>query len=134
MFILLPKKVDGLADPEKQATAANLAKWSTALRMQPVDVYLPRFSMTTKFELSNELQALGMTDAFTNAADFSGMSASAVNKLFISKVLHKAFVDVNEVGTEAAAATAVVMNLAMAPADRPIEFRADHPFLFNNPK
>jgi serpin B len=130
MLILLPKKVDGLADLEKQATAANLAKWSSSLRMQPVDVFLPRFTMTTEFDLSKDLQALGMTDAFTGAADFSGISASAGNKLFISKVLHKAFVDVNEVGTEAAAATAVIMNLTMAPADRPALFRADHPFLF----
>jgi serpin B len=78
MLILLPKKIDGLADLEKQVTAANLAKWSSSLRMQPVEVFLPRFTMTTEFELSKELKALGMTDAFGHElADLSGISASA---------------------------------------------------------
>jgi serpin B len=130
MVIILPKKVDGLADIEKQATAANLTKWATGLRRQAVTVFLPRFTMTTQFELSQELQALGMTEAFTRAADFSGISASAAGKLSISAVIHKAFVDVNEEGTEAAAATAVVMVRSMAMPGNRIEFRADHPFLF----
>ncbi len=131
MIVILPKKVDGLADLEKEATAANLAQWTRGLRNQIVHVYLPRFTMTTQFELSRELQDLGMTDAFTRNADFSGISASAGGKLCISKVFHKAFVEVNEEGTEAAAATGVIMKraLAMPVADIP-EFRADHPFLF----
>lgn len=130
MLIILPKKVDGLGDIEKQATAANLTKWATGLRRQAVTVFLPRFTMTTQFELSKELQALGMTDAFTRAADFSGISASAGGKLSISAVIHKAFVDVNEEGTEAAAATAVTMVRSMAMPGNRVEFRADHPFLF----
>ena len=130
MLIILPKKSGGLADIEKQATAANLTKWATGLRRQAVSVFLPRFTMTTQFELSPELQALGMTDAFTRATDFSGISASAGGKLSISAVIHKAFVDVNEEGTEAAAATAVVMVRSMAMPGNRIEFRADHPFLF----
>ena len=129
MLIILPKKVDGLADIEKQATAANLTKWATGLRRQTVQVFLPRFTMTTKFKLSKELQALGMTDAFTDAADFSGICASASNKLAITAVLHKAFVEVNEEGTEAAAATGVIVGITAMPT-RPIEFRADYPFLF----
>jgi serpin B len=130
MFIILPKKVDGLPAIEKQATAANLAKWTTGLRRQPVQVYLPRFKMTAESELSKELQALGMTDAFTRSADFSGISASDAGKLAISAVIHKAFVDVNEEGTEAAAATAVTMVRSAIMAGNRVEFRADHPFLF----
>ena len=75
-------------------------------------------------------RAAGLTDAFTGAADFSGISASAAGKLSISAVIHKAFVDVNEEGTEAAAATGGVMTLSMAMPGNRIEFRADHPFLF----
>ena len=86
--------------------------------------------MTTQFELSKELKALGMTDAFSGAADFSGISASAANKLAISAVIHKAFIDVNEEGTEAAAATAVMMVGSAFRPGQPIQFRADHPFLF----
>jgi serpin B len=130
MLVILPKKVDGLADIEKQATSATLTKWAAGLRRQPVQVYLPRFTMTTQFELSKELQALGMTDAFTRTADFSGISASAGNRLAISAVIHKAFVDVNEEGTEAAAATAVTMVRSAAVPGNRAEFRADHPFLF----
>ena len=130
MIVILPKKADGLADLEKQATSANLAKWTANLRRQPVQTFLPRFTMTSEFELSKVLEALGMTDAFTRNADFSGISASAAGKLFISAVIHKAFVDVNEEGTEAAAATAVTMVRSMAMPGNRVEFRADHPFLF----
>jgi serpin B len=130
MFIVLPKKADGLAEIVKQATAANLTKWASGLRRQQVQVFLPRFTMTSEFELAETLQAMGMKDAFTGDADFSGISASAGGKLNISKVFHKAFVDVNEEGTEAAAATAVVMVRSMAMPGNPAQFRADHPFLF----
>ena len=130
MLVVLPKKAGGLAALEQQATAANIAKWVGALRSQNVVVFLPRFTMTTQFELSKELKALGMTDAFSEAADFSGIFASAANKLAISAVIHKAFIDVNEEGTEAAAATAVMMAGSAFRPGQPIQFRADHPFLF----
>ena len=130
MLVVLPKKAGGLAAVEQQATAANIAKWVGALRSQNVVVFLPRFTMTTQFELSKELKALGMTDAFSEAADFSGIFASAANKLAISAVIHKAFIDVNEEGTEAAAATAVMMVGSAFRPGQPIQFRADHPFLF----
>ncbi len=131
MLIILPKKADGLPALEKQATATNIAKWTGSMGHQRVNLFLPRFTMTTQFELSAPLKALGMTDAFTPHADFSGICASAGDKLMISAVIHKAFIDVNEEGTEAAAATAVMMVGASArPAAPPVEFRADHPFLF----
>ncbi|HEY4330011.1 MAG TPA: serpin family protein, partial [Phycisphaerae bacterium] len=129
MVIVLPKKVDGLAEVEKEVVAGNVDKWTGSLRRQAVQVFVPRFKMTTQFELSSELKGMGMTEAFSPAADFSGISGSAEGKLFISAVLHKAFVEVNEEGTEAAAATGVVMSRSAMMAN-PTVFRADHPFLF----
>ncbi len=89
-------------------------------------MYLPRFKITWQGELSRTLTDMGMKDAFSRNADFSGMDGK--KDIYISKVVHKAFVDVNEEGTEAAAATAVI-GRAMAIRHMSI-FRADHPFLF----
>jgi len=128
MIVLLPKEKDGLPQLEKQLTAANLRMWTSGPRKQKVKVFLPRFKMTSQFSLSKTLAAMGMRDAFNpDKADFSGMDGR-LNWLYIGAVLHKAFVDVNEEGTEAAAATAVVMKIRMA-LDQPT-FRADHPFIF----
>ncbi|HVT96589.1 MAG TPA: serpin family protein, partial [Acidobacteriaceae bacterium] len=92
----------------------------------------PRFTMTQQFELSGTLSAMGMPQAFTPAADFSGMTGRP--DFSISAAIHKAFIDVNEQGTEAAAATSTVMvatAMHMArPEPPPIVFNADHPFLF----
>ncbi len=129
MVVILPKKADGLADVEKTITVENLDKWLPSLRRQSVRLFLPRFTMTTAAELSGPLKSLGMTDAFSSKADFSGISAASNEKLYISGVYHKAFVDVNEEGTEAAAATGVTMS-RMAVMANPTEFRADHPFFF----
>jgi serpin B len=126
MLIVLPQAKDGLAALEQQLTPANLARWRSAIRRREVDVWLPRFKLESEFELSTVLTALGMVDAF-GAADFSGMTGQ--RDLFISVVVHKAFVDVNEKGTEAAAATAVVKTRSSLPPPPPT-FRADHPFLF----
>lgn len=128
MVVLLPKKADGLGDLGRSIAAGALTRWLGALRTREVEVYLPRFKMTSEFELSAALAAMGMPDAFTAVADFSGMAGT--RDLFISAVIHKAFVDVNEEGTEAAAATAVVMVKAMRPSAPPVVFRADHPFVF----
>jgi serpin B len=128
MIVLLPEEKDGLPQLEKQLTAGNLRMWTSRLRKQKVKVFLPRFKMTSQFSLSKTLAAMGMRDAFNpNKADFSGMDGR-LNWLYIGAVIHKAFVDVNEEGTEAAAATAVVMRIKMAP--QPPTFRADHPFIF----
>jgi serpin B len=129
MVVLLPKKPDGLAALETSLTPANLEKWTRNLPAREVQVFLPKFKMTSQFRLNEKLRALGMTDAFDESkADFSGLDGRK-QYLFITAVLHKAFVEVNEEGTEAAAATAVVIGLRSAPA-RPLVFRADHPFLF----
>jgi len=135
MVVLLPNKVRGqldgsLADLEKALSPATLKAWLARLRKQEVHVYLPRFKMTCEFKLKKILQAMGMKDAFVpRIADFTGMRKTAKSEgLHISAVVHKAFVDVNEEGTEAAAATAVVMeDVGYHP---PTVFRADRPFLF----
>jgi hypothetical protein len=129
MVVLLPAEVDGLAELEKSLTPKDLNRWSTLLRKREVYVYLPKFKMTTgPLELGGVLKAMGMKDAFSlPPADFSGMTGS--RDLFISNVLHKAFVAVDEKGTEAAAATAVVVTLTAELAASPV-FRADHPFVF----
>jgi serpin B len=128
MVVVLPKAKDGLAELERGLSTANLEAWTSSLSRREVDVYLPKFTMTSEFQLNEVLHKMGMIDAFTEAADFSGMNGR--KDLFISAVLHKAFVDVNEEGTEAAAATAVVMEfMSVGPQPTPV-FRADHPFLF----
>jgi len=127
MLVLLPKAAGGLTALEKGLSPEWLAKWAKPLRKQEVQVYLPKFTMTSEFGLKDVLVKLGMKDAFNaGAADFSGMDGS--KELFISAVVHKAFVDVNEEGTEAAAATAVVVGTTAMM--EPTVFRADRPFVF----
>jgi len=127
MLVLLPAKKTSLSDLEKQLTAQNLVVWTKKLSAHSVDLKLPKFKVTKQFSLSNVLKEMGMKDAFTfGKADFSGMATR--EKLYITAVLHKAFVDVNEIGTEAAAATAIgVGTLSLPP---PATFHADHPFVF----
>jgi serpin B len=98
------------------------------LRYQQVALTLPKFELESEFGLSGALAALGMPDAFSGNADFSGMDG--VRDLFIQEVVHKAFVTVDEEGTEAAAATGVVMGLLSAAPAQPIKVTVDHPFLF----
>jgi serpin B len=134
MLILLPDAIDGLPALERSLTAANLEKWAASLSYaDQVIVSLPRFKITQQFELNSTLAKLGMKAAFdASAADFSGITGD--KSLFISAAIHKAYIDVDENGTEAAAATAVIMAAtAMAPQyapPPPIVFTADHPFLF----
>ena len=127
MIILLPREVDGLAGLEAELTVENLNAWMRRLVKREVQVFLPKFEMTSQFSLGETLASMGMPDAFSMSADFSGMDGTTM--LYISAVVHKAFVAVDEEGTEAAAATAVVMRLKAMPRP-PLVFRADHPFVF----
>jgi serpin B len=127
MLILLPKRIDGLAALEKRLTNEKVKKWSANLKPRLVELSLPRFKMTAELSLGDVLASMGMKQAFSDRADFSGMSTQ--EPLLISAVIHKAFVDVNEIGTEAAAATAVAATLDEAPEES-VLFRADHPFVF----
>ena len=127
MVVLLPKAADGLPGLEKKLSVETLKKWTSELKMQTVEVVLPKFSTTSSFRLEKVLASMGMPLAFSGSADFSGMTGN--RELFLSAVIHKAYVDVKERGTEAAAATAGGMAMAGRPEPHPT-FRADHPFLF----
>lgn len=132
MVVLLPRKTDGLPELEKSLSLDLVQSILAKLKTQKVITYIPRFKMTAGFELGSTLKAMGMKRAFSpDDADFTGIREE--KGLYISRVIHKAFVEVNEEGTEAAAATAVLMKTGSAPGDRgPVlpEFRADHPFVF----
>jgi serpin B len=135
MLLVLPDKVDGLDAVEKSLDAKKLADLGKALTAQRSSVSLPKFEVAPpSIALAGELQELGMKDAFIRIkADFTGIAnpPTIEERLFISHVFHKAFVKVDEKGTEAAAATAVVMAEAgAAPMEPPFQFKADHPFLF----
>ena len=128
MLVLLPKNND-LKALENSLSVEKLSKWKKDLEEQRVNIYIPKFKFETKYFMADTLKEMGMPIAFSPSADFSGMTGE--KDLFISNVIHQAFVDVNEEGTEAAAATAVVMKLTASP-NAPIipTFRADHPFIF----
>ncbi len=130
MVVLLPRKVDGLPALEKAMAADGFAASLARLPQREVIVTLPKFKTTREFSLKETLSALGMGIAFSDQANFSGMNGGS-ETLKIADVIHKAFVDVNEEGTEAAAATAVTIaaNSSAIPAPKP-EFRADRPFVF----
>lgn len=128
MIVVLPDRNDGLGELEPRLDAARFAAWIGALEETLVDVALPRFRIDppTALALAEHLAALGMRRAFSPQADFTGIARGG--ELAISHVFHKAFVEVDEKGTKAAAATAVSMARSRPP--RAIEFTADHPFLF----
>ncbi|HUR54743.1 MAG TPA: serpin family protein [Gemmataceae bacterium] len=130
MTVILPRKVDGLAAMEKELTAERVADdWKKMRPEENVRLFLPKFKMTKMFNLNAPLIDLGMRSAF-GGADFGGMSTGG-ERFEISDVIHKAFVDVNEEGTEAAGATGVAVKATSfrPPPKEPVVFRADRPFL-----
>ncbi|XP_026984034.1 serpin B6 isoform X1 [Sagmatias obliquidens] len=129
MIIMLPDESTDLKTVEKELTYEKFVEWTRPdlLDEEEVEVSLPRFKLRESYDLEGVLRALGVTDAFEGArADFSAMSAQS--NLCLSRVVHKAFVEVDEQGTEAAAATAAVLMLRCARITP--RFCADHPFLF----
>ena len=128
MIVILPKN-DSLAAAEAALDPQNLSALEQSASSRRVMVYFPKFELNTQYELSGTLATMGMPTAFSAAADFSGMDGK--RDLYINDVFHKAFVNVDEEGTEAAAATGVVMRLSAVAHEEPVPvFRADHPFLF----
>ncbi len=127
MVLVLPPEGTTLADVESRLDARLFAEWLKAPQPDDVLVAMPKLHLETEFELGAALQAMGMRTAFTNAADFTGMAPDG--GLSIDDVVHKAYLDVDEKGTEAAAATGVEMRLTSARPVNPKVFVADRPFL-----
>ncbi|KAM9094573.1 leukocyte elastase inhibitor [Sarcophilus harrisii] len=133
LIILLPDDIEddstGLKQIENQLTMDNLKEWTHPKNMGIIDVHvrLPKFKMESTYNLNSDLARMGLYSLFTSGkADLSGMSGN--KDIFISKIVHKSFMEVNEEGTEAAAATAGIATFAMLAPEE--EFNADHPFLF----
>ncbi len=132
MLVVLPRDREGLAAVERDLDASRVHEWAAALETRhDLEIALPRFRVETpSLSLREVLVALGMGVAFSpETADFTPIHSSS-EVLFVSEVIHRVFVEVNEEGTEAAAATAVVMASDEAVTDAPPRFVADHPFLF----
>jgi len=131
MVVLLPRHVEGLSKVEASLTYDKLRAMLMTMASKKLQLALPKFKTTSSFSLGGTLKKMGMNSAFTfGPADFSGMDGT--RKLYISEVVHKAFVDVNEKGTEAAAATAVVMRAGSAAPmkEEILPFKVDRPFIF----
>jgi serpin B len=127
--VLLPKAPGGLTELERALAPDHLTAWLGSLTSRNVQVAMPKFRVESEFSLGRTLSAMGMPTAFSDRADFTGIDGQG--KLAISEVMHKAFVDVSEQGTEAAAATGITMRATAMRAPEPtVVFRADHPFLF----
>jgi serpin B len=125
MLVILPRDIEGIKEIENSLSAEKLNQLSSKMKAGEVEVYLPRFKMTWgAFCLNKTLSELGMSDAFNpGQADFSGINGKG--NLWIGNIFHKAYIEVNENGTEAAAATGLTLVRARHPV-----FRADHPFIF----
>jgi serine protease inhibitor len=139
MVIILPDDIDGLEELEVRLTLDKFREWAnfkSERKYQEVTVSLPKFKFEADLRLNEELVLLGMPSVFDpKTADFSGIDgvkptdSDRGEGLFIQHVIHRAFIDVDEQGTEAAATTAATKEMKSAPHE-PLEFRADHPFLF----
>lgn len=131
MIILLPKE-DKLEEIENSIRFGKLSELKGILNKQKVNIYVPKFKFETKYFMKETLSDMGMPTAFSNSADFTGMEYDPNADLKIDNVIHQAFVEVNEEGTEAAAATAVIMRMIDSVDSEPRipTFRADHPFIF----
>ena len=125
MIIILPKEINSIKNLVSSINTKQFSFYKSELRKQEVKIFLPKFSFTSEYRLENILPLMGMPDAFNQTkADYTGMSGG----LSISKVIHKAFIELNEKGSEAAAVTAVIM--VEKSARQEITFKADSPFMF----
>jgi len=129
MLVFLPKDKSKIARIEAELDYLTFEAWLSKLNDEKVSVALPKFKFNSRYMLADTLKEMGMTSVFSGGADFSGITGK--NNIFIDKIIHQAFVEVNEEGTEAAAATAVTMTRgAMITPKEPKVFIADHPFIF----
>ncbi|XP_067895958.1 probable serpin E3 [Heterodontus francisci] len=126
MFIIIPsERKNPISSVEPHITARTLSTWTNSMRRMKMEVFLPKFKVQNKFNLKTVLTTLGITDLFSpSKADFSGISEQ--EKLFVSEAIHEAKIEVTEDGTEAAAATAMIL----LKRSRALAFKADRPFFF----
>ncbi|PIZ82602.1 serpin family protein, partial [Candidatus Pacearchaeota archaeon CG_4_10_14_0_2_um_filter_05_32_18] len=134
MLIILPKEND-LNSLENSISVSNLASWEKNMDTEEVRVTIPKFKFETKYFMAEDLKEMGMPTAFDGSlADFTGMwNRQRDENLYISQVIHQTFIEVAEAGTEAAAATAVIVGETSAgpgPVTKPKVFTANHPFIF----
>lgn len=127
MIILLPE-AGKFETFEKGLTSQQVAAINKSLQSARVTLTMPKFEFNSDFSLKGTLSGMGMPAAFTDKADFSGMTGT--RGLMISDVIHKAFVSVDEAGTEAAAATAVIVGVTSIPVEPPVQVTIDRPFIF----
>jgi serpin B len=124
MLVILPKE-NNISIADSSLNTLNIEDWNSRFDEIKINIDIPKFKFKTEYNLNSVLTKMGMVDAFSEIdADFSGMDGT--KSLFISDILHKAFVEVNEEGTEAAAATAVILTTSVVTNT----FNADHPFVF----
>lgn len=128
MFVMLPNERNGLAALEEKLTPSSLQGAIENVVKQETNIYLPKFKLEASYNLKQTLPKIGITKIFDKSADFSAMFEDDGRNVCVTDAIHKAFVEVNEAGTEAAAATGMVVTCYMLVT--PFEFRADHPFLF----
>jgi serpin B len=126
MLVLLPSEKNKISKLEEQLSVNNLNQWKSQMSETMAEVYLPKFAADTDYDLKSILQDMGMDIPFDKEkADLSGIAPYP--GIYIDTAVHKAAVEVNELGTEAAAATGAMAKLQSGP---PFTFRADHPFVY----
>ncbi|XP_050536612.1 leukocyte elastase inhibitor-like [Daktulosphaira vitifoliae] len=133
MIVLLPDAVDGLSELESNLAKINIIEMSRKMTTHLVTVCLPKFKIEEAFSLLSPLKNMGCPTIFTEKADFTDLAPRTSNSLYVSNVLHKATIDVSENGTEATAATALIMVTKVMTISNPVDkvnFQVDHPFIF----
>jgi serpin B len=125
--VIMPKSSDNFLAMSHEFSASH-NEWFSSLKSARIALSLPKFTLSNRFDLNKPLQELGMEDAFESSANFTGIDG--MQDLFLSKVVHEAFFDLDEKGVTAAAATAAGINATAVPAQPPINMVVDHPFLF----
>jgi serpin B len=128
LVIILPRSIEGWKMVSQVLSLERINLVISGMDSREVRLALPRFTSELQINLRKELTSLGMGTVFSRHADLSGMTGE--KNLFVDEVIHKAFIEVNERGTEAAAATAAIIGLKSVPRDDPVNFHADHPFLY----
>lgn len=126
-LILLPKDPSGLATVEKALSSATINGWISSLDTENINIQMPSFCFKQRINLNDTLMSIGMKEAFSPQANFSGIDG--MRDLFLSKVVHEAFFSLDEAGVTAAAATAASINVTAVPT-KPVAFTANRPFLF----